>query len=116
MMLFLFRDVFHYTRHLRFADGKRAVALLPIKQAFVLLHPNGAVAFDVADKIADIYRFTNRDQKVAMICRAVTDDKFRFIVLDDAVNVRIQARFNFRVDKIDAVLCREDHVYQYLDQ
>ena len=116
MVFLLFCDVFHHTRHLRFAYGKGSVAFLPIKRVFVLLHPNRTVSFDIADEIANVDRFAHRDQEMAVIGRAVPDDEFRFVVLDNAVNVRIQARLDLRVNQIDSVLCREDNVNQYLDQ
>ena len=92
MVGLLVPNVFRHIGDLRLADRKRAVTTLPIE--FTIFgespfYPQRAVAFNIANKIADIDCFAHRDQKVAVIRRAVTDDKFRFVVLDDAVNLSI---------------------------
>jgi hypothetical protein len=78
---------------------------LPVERSVVLLHPNRTVAFDIANEVTDVDLFAHRDQKMAVVRRTVADDEFRFVILDDPVNVCVQPCLDLGTDQINAVLC-----------
>jgi hypothetical protein len=104
VVLFLVPDVIHHIIDLRLPDRKRAITFLPIEIAAMLFHPNGTVALDIADEIADVDRFAERDQQMNVIRSSVGDDQFRFVVMNDSVDVGKEFVFDFRRDQFGPIL------------
>jgi hypothetical protein len=117
-MFFLALNVRRNGRDVRLADRKRAVPTLPIELCelrTLFFHPNGTVAFDITDQLANVDS-SHRYKKMDMIRDAARDDHPAAVVRDDPANVAVEPRLNVGRDQWNAVLCREHNVDDYLDQ
>ena len=114
-MRLLVGDVASDLFDLRLADGKRAVARLPVELAkarALRLDPFGRAFLDVFDQIGNRPLAGEREERMYVIFVAIDDERGRIVAFEDRRQIRVQFRFNLRRQPRLAVFGAEDQMHQ----
>ena len=100
-------------RDIRLADRERALSGLPREFGLFrkcLVHPARRVGLDQVDNLGDRMHAAERHEQMNVVRHPAGREQFHLLVVEDAADVRIQARRDVIVDERYPILGAENDV------